>query len=428
MSCRFHALFVLLLASATGSSGCIIPHDFERITPDVRFNAKCACTVCLRSTAEPFCDEEKAVDPPVEIFECANRDSNPVGLKAEFDDRCQSLHRDLTATIRCELVIQDVFHTPLFPPDARYLGLADERACHVEDGKFLSSGRLFNSVVTIEPPSVVRFRSDTLAGEVRLSGRLAFSGGNCRAGRCPISIHWIDARGDDVALLRPARGRIRQPAVINTTPAVGECFGGPDVCIFRIPAGGIGAMLTGTWNDNSRRMALVVNDRPAGGIINYRTREVLVSGLFQTGGSEVHLNLHGHLDNLAPRVALPVAADVPCVDSQPCGIEARADDADGPREAMRFYWFIDGTSAPGSAERLATSLREGAHSVRTIVVDRDGAMAEATTTVNVAAAPAVVPPARREGQGPRYWIAAALGAAILALLAVAFIRRRRKHQ
>ncbi|MCC6998243.1 MAG: hypothetical protein IT370_26745 [Deltaproteobacteria bacterium] len=347
-------------------------------------------------------------------------------MKAEFEEQCEKIHAGLDGTLKCELLKQDKFPPPTFPADARYLGVSSEETCHAEAGKFLSSGRPFNSIVTIEAPSVVRFASPDLAGDVHLEGHLAFSGGNCRSGQCPIELHWVDAHGDDVSLVRPSRKTLKRPAVINVGAASGTCFGGPEVCFFRFPTGSLGALLTGTWTDNERRLATVTNDRPAGGIINFRTREVLVSGLFQSSGTQIHLNLRGHLDNLAPRVALPLPSPIPCVESAPCTVQSMAEDADGLPGGIRYSWFIDGRSVSSLSPSLETRLTRGSHSVRLLVIDSDNGMAAAGTTVDVVTPPPLRKTTDRDGRGPGIWGLAALGLSIAALALFLVIRRRRR--
>ena len=166
--------------------------------------------------------------------------------------------------------------------------------------------------------------------------------------------------------------------------------------------------------------------RPAGGIINFRTREVLVSGLFQSSGTQIHINLRGHLDNLAPRVALPLPSPIPCVESAPCTVQAMAEDADGLPGGIRYSWFIDGRSVSSLSPSLETRLTRGSHSVRLLVIDSDNGMAAAGTTVDVVTPPPLRKTTDRDGRGPGIWGLAALGLSIAALALFLVIRRRRR--
>lgn len=253
----------------------------------------------------------------------------------------------------------------------------DELATHM----LAATGRSTTVTVT----GLVSASNPDLSASAVVSGTIELSGGNCREGTCPLTIHMLELTSDQVnAVVDGSEETATNLTVVNTNEAEGTCLGSPtlNACLALLEGGSTRLFVSAETESGERKAIDAINVGEGGAIINYGSREVFITGTFTNGDTTVEFGVAGTVDNLAPRIDLPPPIALDC--GTGVTLQADIDDVDGDPARAEVTWFVDGRRIASVDQNTAVvDLPVGTHEVFAVVTDEDGGFDFADTTVTI---------------------------------------------
>lgn len=382
-------ILVILLASA-----CVIPPDLEVVYPGQKYAGECECTFCVEVDTTGACIDQRATDAEVQAcgrnldrLTDADRQAIVDALTAEclgFGEIIDEIFDDVQCgleVIRPDQSGLDQLFEPVLTAEEECPGESediDTFLVRFPTPPMSSQLATFNSSVRISDPD--------FTATIEIRGTIEFSGGNCRVGTCPITIHRMRLTSSQFDVdTGDGSTTVHDAVLVNRTEGTGACFSlAPSfpACGFLLDELSLEIVATGTDEDGALRALQLVNESEGGGIVGFANHSIVVTDTFSSGDTVAEFDLHGVVANFAPHVAIAAPASVDCG----FGVEIPAvvDDIDHDVASLDVLWYVDGELRARGGDRVIVDLSPGTHTVQVAAFDPAGALGVDSAVIEVA--------------------------------------------